>query len=567
MLTELRISNFALIDEMKLVLGEGFHVLTGETGAGKSLLVDALLLLTGRRASPDLIRTDADEAVLEAAFSLPPSHPILARLGEQSLLNKGETEFVIRRVLSRSGRNRLYVNGALGTAQMVKDLTDLLLDIHSQHDQQSLFSSLEQLIALDEFARLRDLKAQFLQRYEAWKAGERRRSELEAEAVLTRQNEEFVRFQYGELTSAELRSGEAEALANEHRRLSHSARVSELVEEVYGIIYGGEHSLLDRLQRVQRQLQEMNQIDSSVKGWIDLSDSASIALRELAEGLRTYRKNLNHHPERLAQIDERLAKLQRLQKKYGGSVEELIEKMRSLERSLDRLATGHERLQELDKEIAAECREAQDWAERLSQERRRAARLFEKKIASELGMLGMKHTEFQIKVDSRTDLQEMNSTGKDRVEFLLSANPGEPLLPLSRVASGGELSRIMLGLKTVLAEADRIPVLVFDEVDTGVGGAIASTLGDRLQQLARYHQVFCITHLPQIASKAHAHYLIEKKVMNKKTVVEVRRLNETGRREEIARLLGGATLTPAVRRSAADMIAHGNPQKSSKPKN
>ncbi|MEW6544418.1 MAG: DNA repair protein RecN [Nitrospirota bacterium] len=552
MLTELRISNFALIDSLSLEFAEGFHVLTGETGAGKSILVDAIALLVGGRAGGDLIRTDAEEAVLEAAFVLPAASPLLAPLRESGSLASGESELIIRRVLSRTGRNRVYLNGHLTPLHVLQSLAGTLIDIHGQHEQQSLLSAEAQLEALDCFGRLKDLRANYAAQYERWRTSQRELEEATRLAADRAAREEFLRFQAKELEEARVQPGEEETLLADRRRLSHVQRLGELSGESYSLVYGGEASVLAMLASVAQRLKELSAIDPDAAEWAELCDGAAVQVRELAQRLRDYQKQLDRDPDRLGQVEERLDLLQRLKKKYGGTIETLLTRAAEVKREIEALGSDESRLAGLRDRVAENRQRVSALALQLSEGRARAAKSLETRLKEELAALKMERT--RIKIAVVREEEGLGPSGYDRVEYLFSANQGEPLQPLARVASGGELSRVMLALKTVLAEADRVPVLIFDEVDSGVGGAVAAVMGRRLQALAAYHQVFCITHLPQIASQAGTHFLVEKSVVKKRTVTTARRLDDTARHEEIARMLGGLAITSAVRQTAAEML-------------
>ena len=565
MLTELRISNFALIDHLHLEFPAGFLVLTGETGAGKSLLVDALTLLVGGRASTDLIRSETDEAVLEAVFSIPSNSPLIDRLRELDLLQSGEQELIIRRVLSRTGKNKMYLNGSMASVQGVQELVRSLVDIHSQHDQQSLLSSKAQLDVLDGFGAANTLRSRYFNAYEEWKAKESELNETVAKHIEQQGRQEFIEFQLQELNKANLQAGEEEALTQEYQRLKHAGRVGELIETTYQSLYEADHAVLGNVQKIEQNLQELSTIDSSITPWTQLGESASASLQELAEAIRDYRQTLHYDPERLAEIDDRLAHIQGLKRKYQSTYPELLERTRGLQQEADGFITGHERIEELRKQST----DARLLVERLAQElsitRQKAAKELEGKVKEEFKALRMEPVRIEVRIETNADPERFGPTGMDQVELLLSANPGEPLQPLAKIVSGGELSRIMLAIKSVLAGVDEVPVLVFDEVDSGIGGAVAAVVGERLRMLAQYHQVFCITHLPQVASQAGSHYLIKKKVVKDRTVTNVRLLDEKERQDEIARMLGGLEVTEATRKTAEEMLKVKGPRKSKRP--
>jgi len=554
MLTELRISSFAVIDGLTLECAAGFHVLTGETGAGKSILVDALALLVGGRASIDQIRTGAEEAVIEAAFTIPVSGPLADGLRQNGLLGEAETDLIIRRILSRSGRNRVYVNGHLTPLHALQDLAGTLIDIHGQHEQQSLLSAQAQLDALDAFGHLKGARAAYAEVYRRWQARQRELQDTLQAAAERQAREDLLRFQHRELEEAEVRPGEDEALARERQRLAHVRRLAELADQSYERLYGSDQSMLSDLGAISAGLKEIRSIDPDIAEWAALSEEAAVHLQELTARLRDYRDGLDQDPERLARVEERVDRLLRLKKKYGGSLDSVLARAREVQEEINALATAESRAVELRESLDRARAELEALALRLSEGRRRAAAKLEAKISEELAALRMERTKFEIAILRETGEAGLGPTGADRVDYRLSANPGEPLLPLARVASGGELSRVMLALKTVLAEGDRVPVLIFDEVDAGVGGAVAAVMGRRLKALADYHQVFCVTHLPQIAAQAGTHFLVEKEVLKRRTVTRIRRLAPGERREEVARMLGGLSITKAVRETAAEML-------------
>jgi DNA repair protein RecN (Recombination protein N) len=552
MLTELRISNFALIGQVSLHFTSGFHVLTGETGAGKSILVDAIGLLVGARAVVDQIRADADEAVVEGSFSIPEG-PLLEAFRADGMLGAADSDLIVRRVVSRAGRHRIYLNGNLAPLHLLQRLGGTMVDIHGQHEQQSLLSPKAQLDALDALGQLRDIRRDYTARYERWLTRRRELEDHERSVAERREREEFLEFQARELTDADLHQGEEESLEGERNRLTHGRRLAELAGEAYDVLYGADAAVLTGLGVIAERLKSLRAIDGEAAAWTTLCDEATAQLRELAHSLRSYHEGLEQDPDQLAKIEERLDRIQRLKKKHGTTLGGLLEKLGEMTRQLDALSTADSRSAELKDLMGADTRELERLAGRMSAARCRTAETMEKRMHEELGALRMEQTRFHVQVTT-VEGAELNATGRDRVEFLLSANPGEPLMPLSKVASGGELSRIMLAMKTVLAKADTVPVLVFDEIDAGIGGAVAAAMGQRLRTLSDYHQVLCITHLPQIASQATSHFLVSKAVEKKRTVTRITRLDAVSRRNEIARMLGGLTITQSVRKTASEMM-------------
>jgi DNA repair protein RecN (Recombination protein N) len=554
MLTELRIANFAIIDQLSLECGRGFHVLTGETGAGKSIIIDAIALLVGGRADDSLIRAGAEEAVLEAAIMLPPEAPLAVRLRAEGLLSDGDTELIVRRVLSRSGRHKLYLNGSLTPLRTLQGLAGTLIDIHGQHEQQSLLSAQSQMDALDAFGHLREARGNYGRAYDQWHACRRERADLAALLAERSQREELLRFQFTELQEADVKAGEEALLQAERNRLAHTHRLSELSQGSYDALYGDDQSVLGTLGKVRDSLKELSAIDPEGKDREALCEGATAQLRELTHSLRAYRDGLEQDPTRLAQTEERLDRIQRLKKKYGGTEDAVLARRQQLQREVDALDSGESRLAEAERRLTDARQQAEKLAERLTRERIKVAKKLEATVTDELAALRMNRTRFAVAVETDRTGDGPGPFGRDRIEYRFSANEGEPLQPLARVASGGELSRVMLAMKTALAEADEVPIVIFDEIDAGVGGGAAAVMGKRLRALARRRQVFCITHLPQIASHADVHYVIEKSLSQKRTVTQARTLNPADRQEEIARMLGGLAVTDATRKTAAEMI-------------
>lgn len=554
MLTELRISNFGVIEQLAVTFGSGFIVFTGETGAGKSLLIDAVTLLIGGRASADQIRAQADEADLEAAFQLTPEHPLLQLLQTKGFARPGETDIVIRRVISRTGRNRTYLNGNLCPVHVLEELGGALVDVHGQHEQQSLLSPSAQLDALDAYGRLQTLRQEYHDARALWG---KRVGELEmrtAEIARRREREDLLRFQFQEITEAAIEAGEDVRLDQERPRLMHSQQLGDLADQLHELLYAGEDSVLSQLASARKLVSRMETIDAAVSDWARSVEDAVVPLREFAAQVRHYRDQVDANPARLAEIEQRMDRLQRLSKKYGGSLDAVLTLQESLRAQLDQLDTAETQVQELTRAVEAGRRQLGEVAERLTRKRVEAAKALTTSVTKELGALRMERTRFAVVVAQVAGDEPYGQTGQDAVEFVFSANPGEPVKSIAKVASGGELSRIMLALKTILAESDRVPVLIFDEVDAGVGGAVAEVMGARLRDLSRHHQVLCVTHLPQVGSQAHAHFVVEKQVRQKRTVTHVRQLTPQEREEEIARMLAGVTVTKTARAAAAEMI-------------
>jgi DNA repair protein RecN (Recombination protein N) len=555
MLAELRIVNFALIEQLHIQFQAGFTVLTGETGAGKSLLIDAIALLVGGRGSAEQIRSGEEEAQLEASFHLPPTHPLLEQLRRLDLLGSHESDLVLKRVLSRAGRHRVYVNGGLSSLRVLEDLGGTLVDVHGQHEQQSLLAPANQLEAVDAFGSVQPVRAQYEAADREWKDLLAELETLHRAGADRSRLEELLRFQVDEIEQAGVSADEEDRLQGERQRLGHTHRLRELAEASYAELQADDRGTLVQLARIGRLLNELGQIDAGMNDCEAYVREAAIQLKDLSCRLRDYAADLDADPARQGVVEDRLDMIQRLKAKYGGSVEAVMatavrgrQQLQAIEDHGSRIAETTERLK------AAECALLHK-AEQLTKKRREAAKRLTALVTKELAAVRMEQTSFEIAITAEETPSLFGPAGADRAEFLLSSNMGEPSRPLARIASGGELSRVMLALKTVLAEKDHVPVLVFDEVDAGVGGAVAAAMGTRLRKLGAFHQVFCITHLPQVASQAEHHLLVSKGRDSKRTTTSVTLLTGAGREAEVARMIGGETVTTKVLATAAELIA------------
>jgi DNA repair protein RecN (Recombination protein N) len=555
MLTELRITNFAVIEQVSLTMDSGFTVLTGETGTGKSLLISAVALLIGGRASSDQIRFGHEEAQIEASFEIPFTHPLLQRLRAREILGPHDSQLVIRRIIARSGRNRVYLNGVVSPVHVLEEFAGTLIDIHGQHDQQSLLSNAAQLEVLDAFGHLLELRSQYRMVHRDWVRLCEERTELAAMLQRRAEQEDLLRFQQQELDEAACRVGEEESLQAERYRLGASRRLAELASEAQERMQDDAHGILANLVSTERVLAELSQIDPEMKDTVRLVSEAKVLLKEVADTIRGYAESLDADPIRLQTIEDRLALIQKMKKKYGGTIEAVLETGNRVKQELEQLRGADSELGRHDRLIEKLQQEVSSLARALSERRAEAAKRMTKLVGKELNALKMGSVRFLVQSIPNGPDDAYGPDGADRVEFLLSTNAGEPLKPMSRVASGGELSRVMLALKSVLADVDHVPVLIFDEIDTGVGGAVAATIGKRLRELGRYHQVLCVTHLPQVASQAHHHLSVEKAEVKGRAIATVRSLTGVSRESEIARLLGGERITQKTRLAAAELIA------------
>jgi DNA repair protein RecN (Recombination protein N) len=564
MLKELNIKNFAIIDQLRVEFTAGLNVFTGETGAGKSIVVDALNLALGERASADLIRTGCQEAVVEAAFELNgrATKEVKDLLGEQGIEMESGEDLIIRRVLAASGKNKVYINGSLANLATLSALGATLADIHGQHEHQSLLSLERQMEMLDSFGSLDGLRETLFQAYRRLQDIRKELTELEAGERDRAQREDMLRFQKNEIESSQLKPGEDEELASEQKILANSEKIAGLSRAADEALYTSDHAALTELKKAVTNLREIASIDSRLVPVLELCEAGRAQIEEAAREVSAYAEKVEFDPDRLEQIGDRLDLIQKLKKKYGGSIDEVIAFGEKAAAELERMERSTEEIARLQKEVQTIKSGLTSQAQQLTKKRGSAARDLEKKVEAELTHLGMKKTVFTVRIaqepgDDTLDGYKLGPRGADRVEFLISPNPGEEPKPLARTASGGELSRIMLALKTILVEGDPIPTLVFDEVDAGIGGAVAEEVGKKLKRVAAKRQVFCITHLPQIASMAASHYGVSKSVKKDRTSTEVRLLDKQERVDEIARMLGGKTITDATITHAREMIARG----------
>ncbi|HEV8716146.1 MAG TPA: DNA repair protein RecN [Candidatus Binatia bacterium] len=565
MLRHLHIKNLALIDDLELSFDRGLNVITGETGAGKSLLMQALALTVGGRAAAELIRHETQEAVVEAVFAT--EDPCLTELLEEGGYAAGE-ELLVRRVILQNGRGRVYLNGAVATVTVLRQIGERLLHIYGQHEQQTLLETEAALGLLDGFAGLGKQREEMGKSYQALRHAWARLQALTTGKAAAEARRELLRFQVDEIKRAALRCGEEEALRQEKTILLNAERLAQGAAAGEEMLSAGEEAVSDRLGRLLTRLRELVRIDDNLKEVIVLLSSGLAQIEEAALHLRKYSERLQVNPERLEEIDARLTLLSRLKHKYGGSVEAILALQEALAQELQHLESGEESLAELQRIVDTSAAAAWAQARELSLARQAAAQTLEARMSEELAALGMKGATFSVrfhgeKMDEADETagepflrngHRLRDTGCDRTEFYLSANPGEPLLPLAQVASGGELSRLMLALKALSAAVGEAPTLIFDEVDAGIGGAVAEVVGRRLRALARQRQVLCITHLPQIAAFADHAYTVVKTTTKGRTVSSAKRLTQSEQLQELARMLGGVEITAEAKRHAREML-------------
>lgn len=557
MLLEVYIENFAIIETLHVQFAEGLNIVTGETGAGKSIMVDALMVALGGRAYAEFIRTGAEKAVVEAIFQIAHDGEVKAKAVEYGLLEAApeDSELLIRREIARNGRHRILVNGHPATNVMAAELGNLLLDIHGQHEHQSILNADYHGELLDAFGKLLPLREQVAALYRAFKKCERELGELRDQSRERMQHLDLLRFQQQEIAKAQLKPGEDEELVHERKILAGAEQLVSGANTSYEILYGEHGSVLEKLGDLRRRLEDLSKIDETLSGHLKACETVQYQLEDVAFALRDYAHAIEFDPYRLEEVEKRLDEINKLKRKYGNSLAEILAFLADIQKELNLFDERETRIAELEKEYDQRRAALQELAATLSRERQQCAACFEQQLIAELAELGMANTTFQVECKpAGTEQQPFTAKGLDKIEFLITPNPGEPPKPLAKIASGGEISRVMLALKTLLGNADHIPTMVFDEIDSGIGGKIAEIVGQKLQQIAAAHQVICITHLPQIACKGVTHLHVEKRVDTDHTAVSVRRLAAQERLEEIARMLGGATLTPITLQHAQEML-------------
>ena len=546
MLRLLRIRNLAVIEAVEVEFEPGFNVLTGETGAGKSILVEAVGLLLGGRASADLVRTGESQATIEALFDADSS----------TSLGTGDQEIIVRRELSSQGRSRSFINGALATAAALRVLSARLVELHGQHEHQALLDPQTHLPLLDAYAGL-DLPVRTVA--DGWVAVRTLREQLERSRMDSREKAarlDLIAFHFGEIEKAAPSAHEDDTLAATRQVLASAERVQRLCEESYAALYDSDGAALAALGAVWKRVGELSEIDPRFVPYVEAREGIKGQLEDLAFFLRSYADGVDASPGRLQEVEDRLALLERLKRKYGPTLDEVIERGRTLGRERDLLTGASGRAEDLEAALSAATKTFLVAARDLSRRRRDAAGPFARTLEELVAELAMERTRFEVRLNERElDPEDWSERGIDQGEVFLSPNPGEDLRPLARIVSGGELSRVMLALKTLAAGDGGGKTLIFDEVDAGIGGRVADVVGSRLQSLGSRFQVLCITHLPQIAARASTHFRIEKAVRGGRTVTSVQPLTESDRIDELARMIGGAVVTEPVRSTAREMIA------------
>ena len=565
MLKSLYIKDYALIDLIEINFSKGLNIITGETGAGKSILIDAMSLLLGERASSEVVRKGAEKSIVEGIFEVGKNNNI-EKLCKENDIDFSD-ELIVRREISLKGTNRCFLNDSPVSLSLIKEIGDLLVDLHGQHEHQSLLRVETHIDFLDQVADVEKLLAQYHDEY-------RRINLLHSELKSLKENESFLKekkelyaFQINEIDNVNPQLDEDEKLEDELNILENSERLLIIANEIYDSIYESENSVIDATGLIKNKLLEIIQIDKSLESTFTILESAIVFLNEVASSIRSYKDKINLDPERLEEIRERIGSLTLLKKKYGGSLKAVIEHRDKIGKEFELAENYSERISQIELLIDKSRIKLGEIAKQLSFQRNLAAKKIKKEIESTLKLLGIPDSRFEVKIKNQIEENssshfilidgkkyQYNEKGFDFVEFFISTNIGEDIKPLVKVASGGEISRIMLALKSVLAKSDKLPILIFDEIDTGVSGRVAQKVGQVLHELASNHQIIAITHLPQIAGLADTHFAVEKSKINERVVSKIKLLNDDERVKEIAKLISGEVITETAIQSAKELM-------------
>ncbi len=583
MLVELTISNFAIIDKLQLSFARGFNVLTGETGAGKSIIVDAVTLLIGGKADVAMIRAGADQAHIEGIFLLDDAaRATVASAFAEYGLDDGSGELILSRDVNASGRSVSRINGRAVPARVVQELGEALIDIHGQTEHLSLLRPRTHVDLLDRYAGLTELRAQVAAEVAALRDVRRRLVELRRDAREMARRVDLLQYQVEEIRAARLKPGEEDELDDERNRLANAEELMQLSEAVYAGLYEGadeQQAVLDLLGQVTRDLGQLERLDKRLGELRQMAESAAYQLQDLARAVRDYRDGIEFNPARLQAVEERVDLIFRLKRKYGDSIPDILAFAQRAAHELETISHSEERMEELQAEEQMRLETLSQLCSALSQARRQAVSDMAARVEAELADLRMERTRFHVGLERQPDPNGVevdgerwafDATGVDRIEFLISPNPGEPLKPLIKIASGGETSRLMLALKTVLAHADPVPTLIFDEIDTGIGGRVGEIVGRKLWGLTQpspveshssngdrstlniQHQVLCVTHLPQLAAYGDAHYSVAKHIVGERTATRVQPVGGDERIGELSLMLGSDSAV--TREKAVEML-------------
>ena len=555
MIKSFRIKNLATIEEVELNLKKGFSIMTGETGAGKSIIIDGIRLVLGEKGSPDLIRTGKKETTVEAIFQIIPG-----KIKRDLFPADQENEVFIQRKIMEQGTGKGYVNGVLVPIKKLKSLRDDLVDIYGQNDHAFLRHIENQLDYLDFYANAFSLRKQVAETSQELRKCARKKRELESREKERVQRLDFLDYQIAEIQNAGLRPDEEQELRQDRNILKNAEKISLLIDEALNISYEQEHSASSLLSKLRSIIQELSGYDKSFKPTEEAIGELAIIIDDFIDSLLKFKDKQTSSPDRLEKLEARLSLIENLKRKYGDTIPEILVYLERAKNEFEEISSSHEKLAELEKEITDKFSDYRSLTEKLADKRKKSALILEKAVEKEISLLGMKRARFKIDIKSylhdMQNIEKIKDSGTEEVEFLISPNPGEELRPLRKIASGGELSRIMLALKSIGKETERLKTLIFDEIDAGIGGKTAEFVAQKLKNLAGHHQVICITHLPQIASFATHHYRIDKHIKKDRTYTVVKELSFDERVQEIARLLTGSHVTETSLKSAKEMLTH-----------
>lgn len=554
MLLDLSIRNFAIIDELQVSFGQGLNLISGETGAGKSIIIGAISLLLGDRASADMIRSAEETAIVEACFDITGLESLKERLAELGL--ESGDELYVKRTISRSGKNKVLINGSMGNLSMLSAICGLLVNLSGQHEHQMLLHKENHIDILDDFGGLQPLRQEYGDLYGRYLSLQSGLAALSSQQVRHEATEELHRFQLKEIVGAGVKAGEDELLLEEKKIINHAQKLLALAEAAHEKLYGQQGAVLEGLRLVLNNIKEIKKIDEGIRIAPLEVEGMYYQLEDMAATLRDYGKNLSIDPRRLEAVEERLELLGQLKRKYGRTLEEVLKKQATLEKSCQDKSALSEEIAKQSKVLDEMKSQLYDKARLLSEKRKQEAKCLQSAIDKEIRALRMDNASFSVVFQSGREGEDITPhiKGFDDIEFYLSTNTGEEMKPLARIASGGELSRIVLAIKKVLANKGAAGTIIFDEVDSGIGGAVAEIVGEKLRDISRYYQVICITHLPQIACFAHRHFLVAKQTAGERTQTNIRSLSEEERLDEIARMLTGVELTEKAKEHAREML-------------
>ncbi len=565
MIKSLLIQDYALIEKIEVEFESGLNIITGETGAGKSILIDAMSLLLGERASSDVIRKGADKSIVEGVFEVDKNKRVKALLTENELDDLHE--LIIRREISSKGSNRCFVNDTPVSLSVVKELGDLLVDLHGQHEHQSLLRKETHINFLDGFGGNEELLRTYKWLYSSLNKLLSELRELKEKDSAYREKRDVLDFQIKEIDAVSPQLGEEEKLQEELKILENSEKLLELTSRIYDGLYESENSVQDALSKIKNDLEELTKIDSSFEESNKECETVITLISDISDSIRKYKTKIEIEPEKVEAVRERLGAINLLKKKYGGSIESLLEFRKKIGDEFQAAEGYSQQIADLEKKITAVRENASQAAEKLSKERIKISKNVKKEIELILAELGIPNSKFEVRITQKelngkeedglkinNRILAYNSNGCDEVEFYISTNIGEDVKPLAKVASGGEVSRIMLALKSVLAKNDKLPLLIFDEIDSGISGTVAQKVGQALRALASFHQIIAITHLPQIAAFSDHHYVVEKKETDGRVVSSIRKLTDHQKIIEVAKLLSGEKVTDASIKSAKELI-------------